>query len=343
MAKSRKFRSFLYQGRMYQFDEVAFRVLVDKKKDENKIKKITIMEELARLTNRDVESIMQWYKGYNGPSDPESVFSLIASYLGVDETLLMKPLAFKPGTMKVVAIGNILGGQGKSVISHNFAAVLSQRGYNVLMIDGDGLAAFNSYVEPDNKPTLKDVIYNRKLIREVSQKGKYFDFVLGSSCIRLDGIDTEDIIIYLQKQLEALNAFYDYIVIDLPAGNLKLNRLFAAVVDELIIPITEYLSVEGIRDYITDMMDMKKYNPKLSFRGFLLNRIDEERESIDYLYKKVFDNLNQDGIYRIFCSSIRDSYLMPYFAYEKKFICDYEKHLGIRQDFEHVVDEYLAG
>ncbi|QFJ53398.1 ParA family protein [Pseudobutyrivibrio xylanivorans] len=245
--------------------------------------------------------------------------------------------------MRVVLIGNILGGQGKSVIAHNFAALLNKKGFRTLMIDGDGLASLDCYIDDDNKSTIKDVIYEKKTIVETIQRGEYFDYVRGSSNCRVDGIDTAKVILLLQKQFETINLFYDYGVIDLPAGNLVKNRLFATVADELIIPVTNYLHESCIHDYIDEMLEMKQFNEKFAIRGILLNRIDERHNDVNLLYKRVYEKLNPDKINRIFSTTLRESYLMPYSIYEKKFICEYERYVGIRQDFENFVDEYLAG
>lgn len=92
---ARKTTTFDLDGKKYQFSRENFYYLIDSYKDKNNITKERIYVELEERTNTSVETIKNWVKGNNGPSD-ESMVDNLADYFQTDKKSLLKLWEEKP-------------------------------------------------------------------------------------------------------------------------------------------------------------------------------------------------------------------------------------------------------
>lgn len=198
--------------------------------------------------------------------------------------------------MKVIVLSNQKGGVGKSTSSVNLAYFLrDKRAAKTLVIDLDGqrntsktLGAYATGVSASSlfgtNPDLQKLGgENQQLIELVEADGAMTD---------IDRHPRPDEII--KSFLSALNAVkgcYDYCVIDTPpAMGLRMTAALVAAT-HVVTPIEpEEFAIDGIIKMLNAITNVKKkYNPKLTFIGILINRMDrrstDQKETLKLLQK----------------------------------------------------------
>jgi chromosome partitioning protein len=210
--------------------------------------------------------------------------------------------------MKVFAIANQKGGVGKTSIAVNLTATLAHYGQRALLIDLDpqGNATTGSGI---NKNSLEKSLYGVLLgeydvaSARVRAEGNY-DVLPANR--ELAGAEIEMIQIErreyrLKEALAAVDADYDYALIDCPPAlnMLTVNALTAA--DAVIIPMQcEYYALEGLSDLVGTLRKVKaNLNPKIEIealvrtmydpRSSLTTQVSDEIKS--HFGDKVFDTV----------------------------------------------------
>lgn len=232
--------------------------------------------------------------------------------------------------MRILAITNQKGGVGKTTTCVNLAASLAATKRRVLLIDLDpqGNATTGSGVEKAGlKNTVYHVLIGDKSIAEVrvaTQSG--FDVVPANR--ELAGAEVELVNelareTRLKGALAALDADYDYILLDCPpALNLvTVNALTAA--HAVMIPMQcEYYALEGLSDLVNTIKKVRAYlNPGLEIEGLLRTLFDPR----NMLAQQVSAQLTQhfgDKVYRtVIPRNVRlaeaPSYGQPALAYDR--------------------------
>jgi septum site-determining protein MinD len=121
---------------------------------------------------------------------------------------------------KVILVASGKGGTGKTMFSVNFGAVLAQRGKHVMLIDLDmGLRNMDIYLGMENKVVynIMDVISGICRIKKAMIKVDGFDtlYFMAASPRR----DDRDITpLHMEVLCSKLSKYFDYIIIDCPAG-----------------------------------------------------------------------------------------------------------------------------
>ena len=215
---------------------------------------------------------------------------------------------------KIFCVANQKGGVGKTTTTVNLAAGLARLGQRVLMIDLDpqGNATMGSGVDKRELVlSVYDVLLESASIEEArvsSQKlidaGCSFD-VLGANRdlagAEVELVDLERREQRLRTALAAVNAQYDFVLIDCPPSLslLTLNGLCAA--HGVVVPMQcEYFALEGLTDLVNTIRQVHaNLNPDLKIIGLLRVMFDPRitlqqqvsEQLKEYFGDKVFDTV----------------------------------------------------
>jgi chromosome partitioning protein len=185
---------------------------------------------------------------------------------------------------KIFCVANQKGGVGKTTTTVNLAAGLAKVGQRVLMIDLDpqGNATMGSGVDKRKlELTVYDVLLESATITEaraqsdkLKEGGCSYD-ILGANR-ELAGAEVELVEVErrerrLKQAIEAVDAEYDFVLIDCPPSlsMLTLNGLCCA--HGVIVPMQcEYFALEGLTDLVNTIKQVKaNLNDDLQIIGLL--------------------------------------------------------------------------
>lgn len=210
---------------------------------------------------------------------------------------------------KIFCIANQKGGVGKTTTTVNLAAGLTKVGKRVLMVDLDpqGNATMGSNIDKRNmKLTVYDVLLESASIKEAKIHSELCGYdVLGANRelagAEVELVDLERREMRLKKALEAVEADYDFVLIDCPPSlsMLTLNGLCAA--NGVIVPMQcEYFALEGLTDLVNTIKQVHaNLNKELSIIGLLRVMYDPRitlqvqvaNQLKDHFGNKVFDTV----------------------------------------------------
>lgn len=193
--------------------------------------------------------------------------------------------------MRIICIGTLKGGVGKSMGAFNIAGILAEQGYKVLAIDVDpqGNLTNNLGIDrtADNYMSTKDIFENKTEFSKVVIKAPIKQLssldVLGSSIflsgtdLRLVGLSARENILrnYLEDNLESFN-YYDFVIIDTNPSMSIINQNAFVISDSIILfSDVSMNSIEGTQLFIALWDDIRK-NLRLqdNVKGFIINNYD---------------------------------------------------------------------
>ena len=172
-----------------------------------------------------------------------------------------------------IAIASGKGGVGKSAITANLGAALSQLGRKVILIDADiGLRSLDALLSLENNVVydIIDVADGACELGEAVLTSEAYPnlFLLPAAQFRrAKALDPKQ----LRKILSLLRVFYDYILIDCPAGIERgLRNVLNAGVDETVLVVTpDDISVRSA-ERTAQVLEAKKVPRPL----LVVNRLD---------------------------------------------------------------------
>lgn len=210
--------------------------------------------------------------------------------------------------VKKVAFINGKGGCGKSTSIFHVAGVFAHRGLKTLVIDLDKQGNTTKFLLIENDETIKytmfdymtgdceleDVMKPAYFRSRGNANPKYYGVDVLASDKRfedeslLNGIDiTED----LQNFIEAQG--YDWVLVDMPPSNKKLNEIcFSQIVDNVIAPFSsDIFSVDGYADLMDIVNEARLVNERLNILGIYLSRYDAQC-GVDRFIKEQLEDFN---------------------------------------------------
>jgi chromosome partitioning protein len=202
---------------------------------------------------------------------------------------------------KIIYIGNLKGGVGKTTISYLLTNVLSTIGLKVCTIDLDVQANLTrQYLNIDVKqPVFFDVIDNKLSIKDVIvQLSSTLDFIpssLKNSLIQKSlsmQAPKHHLTWFTSLCLDYLRANYDIIIVDTPPHLTTLNSVFCLCLgnnDHIAIPAcAEDFSLMGVQMFLEDVLSIRESynmtsNPRISV---IINRFfQNQKTNLEMLVK----------------------------------------------------------
>ena len=186
---------------------------------------------------------------------------------------------------RIYTLVNQKGGVGKTTTAINLSAYLARLGQRVLLVDLDPQANATSSLGMDKSQVnggVYDALVNGVSPREHVLHSPQLKLALLPASPALAGAEVELVNmlareIQLRTSLAALEANYDYILVDCPPslGLLTINGLVAAR-EGVIIPVQcEYLALEGLGQLTNTIARVRAaLHPGLRIRGLVMTMFD---------------------------------------------------------------------
>lgn len=196
--------------------------------------------------------------------------------------------------IRTLSIINLKGGVGKTISAVNIAYSLTRENFRVLLIDNDKQGNSSKFFNAHdyNKPSISDVLTVKNVdLNGIIQRTKYERLHILPANMTLLRADKEVMLdttrmqqTRLSKALTAVNALYDYVVID-NAPDLSMSIINAMVAsDDVLIPIKiDKFSLDGLSQLIEQVKNVHDFNPKLKIAGGFVT-----------MYQR--NNVNSDGL-----------------------------------------------
>ena len=184
----------------------------------------------------------------------------------------------------ILAIANQKGGVGKTTTAVNISAILSRRGFRLLLVDMDPQGNATSSFGIDKRAldaTVYDILVSDDSVADVviPDVRPSLDLLPANASLagaEVELVDLDERSYRLRDALDAMAGDYDLIVIDCPPslGLLTVNALSAAT--RVVVPIQcEYLALEGLGQLIATIDLVKRsLNPALDVAGVLMTMYD---------------------------------------------------------------------
>lgn len=198
----------------------------------------------------------------------------------------LEPVNKKSPKAKVISVTSGKGGVGKTNFSINFAISLKNLGYEVLVFDADiGLANAEIISGTIIDYTIANLFNGDKQnIFDIISKGpKDIKIISGGSGLEELALINEGTMLEIIKQLEKLEYYFDFIIIDTGAGISDIVIDFLMASEEVIFVITPDP---------TSLTDSYALLKALITKGYLgrlnvvMNMVENQKEALN-IYKKL--------------------------------------------------------
>ena len=253
---------------------------------------------------------------------------------------------------KIIMIGAMKGGVGKTVTAFNLAYFLRKCGKKVLAVDFDPQANLTTcFGVEDAEVTIGDLLLAAIEDEEFPEQGTYIRERKGVCFIPSSiGLSAAEAKLRLEMGSEKMLAAvlkplkndYDYILIDTcPAlGALNINAMAAA--DEVIVTVNpQLLAMMGLRDFLKTVKKIKsRLNGKLEVAGILLTMCDARTILCKTITEQVAETFQ--GQIRIFGSKIPNTVKVGESVYYSEPLIEYAPESKVCRAYEQLAEEVIA-
>ena len=196
--------------------------------------------------------------------------------------------------MKVLAVVNNKGGVGKTTSAQNIGAGLAKfASAKVLLIDLDPQANLTrsfGIVHENLKNISSSFILGESSFADSVQNVGSIDILPSSTILttKEDAIKAAPTFPFnLKLALEKQKPKYDYVIIDCPPAMSALTRIALAACSHYYVPLqAEFLSYEGLRNFLTFTNDLKQICPDIKLGGVFATRYNpkiKKKISVDII------------------------------------------------------------
>ncbi len=208
----------------------------------------------------------------------------------------------------VIAFDIHKGGGGKTTMAVNVACELGQRGYNVLLVDGDSQGDSTTTILPseDAEMMKQEDSYAKQIEKKnlfTCMNSDYLNMDIREHiiCSDYDGLDIVPSNTNLSKMDVMLSAmefreqifsnalkglmeenYYDFVLVDMDKNLGLFNTTILCGCDYIMIPCEcEMYHLKGL--YVMDVQieKVKRYNERLKLLGVVFNKVDKRKRSVE--------------------------------------------------------------
>ncbi len=241
----------------------------------------------------------------------------------------------------IISIALQKGGVGKSTTAQALANTLGFKGRKTLLIDLDSQANTTFASGAAVKLTIFDVFNEECSTSQAIVSTKYYDLLAADERLTMiEKFETKADL--LRNALAAVQANYDYVIIDTPPalGILLANALTAS--DYVIIPTeAKPFAIQGIVALSKTIQNVQeRFNSRLKVMGILLIK-HKVRSVLGNDLKAVVDKLAADMNTVVFDRTIREGIAVAEAQTVRKPLIDYAKSSNPNIDYKGFTTELL--
>ena len=246
--------------------------------------------------------------------------------------------------MRIISIANFKGGTGKTVTACNMAAILADRGYQVLVIDADPQHNTTDFFGHLADVTLSDIL--------ATSSPRYADAItlsrvdrvcLVSADMGLLSLDLASMLAgggdYIHRFTEFVGFLrtsgdFDYVVVDCPPSFTAASVAALSVSDDVIIPTrVDAFSRAGV----LELQDQLSRLGRLRVWGFRVLITMADRTN---LFRQGSELLRDSGL-PVFDTEIRTSVVVGESTFARQPLAEYAPRNPAAVDYLAFVEEYL--
>ncbi len=207
----------------------------------------------------------------------------------------------------IIAVANQKGGVGKTTTVINLSTAMAACNKKVLIIDSDpqgnastGLGLDKTVLKSNFYDLIRgDISINNAIVKTQIPNLYIIPTSMDLAAVEQEFVNLEKREQRLKKEIEKINIFFDYILIDCPPslGLLTLNALVAS--KNLLVPLqVEFYALEGLTQLMETVNQIKNnYNKSLNLQGIVLTMYDK-RNNISELVAKDVKNFFREKVYK---------------------------------------------
>lgn len=242
--------------------------------------------------------------------------------------------------MKVIAIYNHKGGNGKTVTAINFAYNLSEMGHRVLVIDMDPQGNTSAFFKKYDlyKPSISDLLTGKKYPSSCARRTAFKRLDIVPANVLLREVSPEELIGGVETLKNAcwvLSDRYDFCIIDCPASIDYRIEVIMAAADDVIIPIKpDAFSADGLAT-VQDMIH--EFTHGSVNVGCLFTWFVKNKDTV----RVVNDILSKESI-KVYCNVIRRNSSVDHSILVKRPLSRCATKSPVTQDYRDFTREYLG-